>query len=258
MRPETNMTFIDHLFFFGLTVGYPIYSFFSFRQLMRRVAAGEVISRSEIYKSTIIGLWALMTIGLAIWIVTGRSWTDLGFGWSFDTGFLIGLALTIIAIVILVWQFGRLDGSSDETCESLRGQLGKLEIIIPRNDNELGQFYAVSATAGIVEETLWRGYMFWYLGHLMPLWAAAVVTSVAFGVGHIYQGAANVPRVVLLGGAFAGLYLLTGSVWLPMLLHAVLDAVQGRAIYKMFSSAAAAHANRRKKREHPPSDRATP
>jgi membrane protease YdiL (CAAX protease family) len=130
-----------------------------------------------------------------------------------------------------------MDGSSDETRDLLRRQLGKLEIIMPRNDNELGQFYAVSATAGIVEETLWRGYMFWYLGHVMPLWAAAVVTSIAFGVGHIYQGAASVPRVVLLGGVFAGLYLLTGSVWLPMLLHAALDAVQGRAIYRILSSA---------------------
>jgi membrane protease YdiL (CAAX protease family) len=231
------MTIIDHLFFFALAVGYPIYSFFSFRQLMRRVDAGELVSPTEIYKSTIIGLWALMTIGLAIWIVTGRSWTDLGFGWNVDTGFLIGLVLTAAAIVILVWQYGRLDGSSDKTQELLGQQLGKLKIIIPRNNNQLGQFYAVSATAGIVEETLWRGYMFWYLGHVMPLWAAAVVTSVAFGVGHIYQGAANVPRVVLLGGVFAGLYLLTGSVWLPMLLHAVLDAVQGRAMYRILSSA---------------------
>ena len=231
------MTFIDHLFFSALTVGYPIYSFFSFRHLMRRVAAGEVVTPTEIYKSTMIGLWALMAIALAIWMAAGRSWIDLGFRWNVDTGFLIGLALTITAIVILVWQYGRMDGSSDETRDLLRRQLGKLEIIMPRNANELGPFYAVSATAGIVEETLWRGYMFWYLGHVMPLWAAAVVTSIAFGVGHIYQGAASVPRVVLLGGVFAGLYLLTGSVWLPMLLHAALDAVQGRAIYRILSSA---------------------
>ena len=95
----------------------------------------------------------------------------------------------------------------------------------------------VSATAGIVEETIWRGFMFWYLGHVMPLWAAAIVTSVVFGFGHIYQGVANVPKVALVGGVFAGLYLLTGSVWLPIVLHAVFDAVQGKAVYRLLSSA---------------------
>jgi membrane protease YdiL (CAAX protease family) len=88
-----------------------------------------------------------------------------------------------------------------------------------------------------VEETLWRGYMFWYLGHLMPLWAAAIVTSVVFGFGHIYQGIANVPKIILVGGVFAGLYLLTGSLWLPILLHAVFDAVQGRAVCRLLSNA---------------------
>ena len=81
--------------------------------------------------------------------------------------------------------------------------------------------------------------MFWYLGHVMPLWAAAIVTSVMFGFGHIYQGIANVPKITLVGGVFAGLYLLTGSLWLPMLLHAVFDAVQGRAVCRLLSSASA-------------------
>jgi membrane protease YdiL (CAAX protease family) len=137
-------------------------------------------------------------------------------------------------------QFGSLDSASEKTRASLRRQIGDLKIMMPRNNTELGRFYAVSATAGIVEETLWRGYMFWYLGHIMPLWAAAIVTSVAFGFGHIYQGATNVPKIILVGGVFAGLYLLTGSLWLPMLLHAVFDAVQGRAACQLLSSASPA------------------
>jgi membrane protease YdiL (CAAX protease family) len=134
-------------------------------------------------------------------------------------------------------QYGDLDSATEKTRESVRRQIGELEAMMPRNNKELGRFYAVSATAGIVEETLWRGYMFWYLGHTMPLWAAAIVTSVIFGFGHIYQGIANVPKITLVGGVFAGLYLLTGSLWLPMLLHAVFDAVQGRAVSRLLSSA---------------------
>jgi membrane protease YdiL (CAAX protease family) len=181
----------------------------------------------------------LFGVALAIWLATGRSWVALGFGWDIDTGFLLGLALTATAIVVMMRQYGSLDNASEKTRESLRRQIGDLEFMMPRNSAELGRFYAVSATAGIVEETLWRGYMFWYLGHIMPLGAAAIVTSVVFGFGHIYQGVANVPKIILLGGIFAGLYLLTGSLWLPMLLHAVFDAVQGKAVCRLLSSASA-------------------
>jgi membrane protease YdiL (CAAX protease family) len=228
------MTILDHMFFLALAVAYPIASYISFKRLLQRI-----IGPTQIYTSTLISHWTLFGVALAIWLATGRSWVALGFGWDIDTGFLLGLALTATAIVVMMRQYGSLDNASEKTRESLRRQIGDLEFMMPRNSAELGRFYAVSATAGIVEETLWRGYMFWYLGHIMPLGAAAIVTSVVFGFGHIYQGVANVPKIILLGGIFAGLYLLTGSLWLPMLLHAVFDAVQGKAVCRLLSSASA-------------------
>ncbi len=231
------MTVIDHGLFFCLAVAYPTASIISFRRLLRRGAAGEIVRPSEIYRSTAIGHWAVFSLTLVIWLVTGRSWEALGFSWALDAGFVAGLALTVATILVLLRQYGRLAAAGDKTRESLLEQLGDLSILLPRNDRELGQFYAVSATAGIVEETIWRGYMFWYLGQFMPLWAAALVSTVFFGLGHSYQGLDNVPRVTLVGGVFAALYLLTGSLWLPMLLHAVFDAIQGRAAYGVISNA---------------------
>ena len=233
------MLILDHIYFLILAVAYPIAGYISFTRLMRRVAAGQVVSPIAIYRSTLISHWTLFGMALAIWLATGRSWVALGFGWDVDTGFLLGLALTAAAVVVMMRQYGDLDNASEKTRESLRRQIGELEFMMPRNKKELRGFYAVSATAGIVEETLWRGYMFWYLGHVVPLWAAAIVTSVVFGFGHIYQGVSSVPKITLIGGVFAGLYLLTGSLWLPMLLHAVFDAVQGRALCRLLSSSSA-------------------
>jgi membrane protease YdiL (CAAX protease family) len=62
-----------------------------------------------------------------------------------------------------------------------------------------------------------------------------MVSAVLFGLGHSHQGWKHVPMVVLVGGVFGALYLLTGSIWLPIILHAVLDAVQGRAAYGILS-----------------------
>ena len=75
--------------------------------------------------------------------------------------------------------------------------------------------------------------MLWYLGHFMPLWAAVILSSISFGLAHAYQGAANVPRSALIGIVFALVYVLTGSLLIPILLHALADALQGRAVYRL-------------------------
>ena len=106
-------------------------------------------------------------------------------------------------------------------------KLGSLVYILPRDRRDFRSFVGISFTAGIVEEFLYRGFAFWYLFHFMPVWAAIVVSSFAFGLGHSYQGAGGVVRVTLVGVAFGLFYLLTGSIWLTMLAHVILDVMQG-------------------------------
>ena len=52
----------------------------------------------------------------------------------------------------------------------------------------------------------------------------------------MFQGAAGVVRVTLIGLAFGIFYVVTGSIWLPMLAHAVLDIVQGATILAILRS----------------------
>ena len=40
---------------------------------------------------------------------------------------------------------------------------------LPRDDRELRAFVGLSATAGIVEEIIYRGFLIWCLALLMPL-----------------------------------------------------------------------------------------
>jgi membrane protease YdiL (CAAX protease family) len=120
-----------------------------------------------------------------------------------------------------------------ETLGRFRSQLGPLEIILPAKESELQRFTWLSLTAGIVEETLWRGYLFWYLLHYMPLWSAALISTLAFGLAHAYQGIGNVPKIIAVGAVFAILYMLSGSIWLPILLHALVDLIQGRLAYEI-------------------------
>jgi membrane protease YdiL (CAAX protease family) len=227
------MILLDHLLLLILAFAHPIAGYISFRRLLKRIRAGEVIDRVRLYDATIISHWTLFGITMALWAGAGRDWQSLGLGLTIDGNFLAGLLLTLIGIAFLALQLREVSGATTTELDRVREQLGNLEFIIPRNGRELGRFYGLSLTAGIVEELLWRGYMIWYLEHFMPLWAAAVLSTIGFAAAHAYQGIANLPRITIVGAFFAGLYLLTGSIWLPVILHAAVDILQGRTAYEV-------------------------
>lgn len=222
------MTALDHIVVAVFAIVYPALGYAQFRRLLARAAAGEDVDRPLLYVWTAVGHWALLAAAVAAWLAASRPLAELGFGLRLDTPFLIGLGLTLVAVVVLALQRRLVAAAGNDTVARIRDSFGRLEIILPRNDRELGRFYALSVTAGIVEETLWRGYLIWYLALFMPPWAAAAASTLAFGLGHAYQGAAHLPKVTLVGALFTGLYLLSGSLWLPMFLHAFMDVAQGR------------------------------
>jgi membrane protease YdiL (CAAX protease family) len=121
--------------------------------------------------------------------------------------------------------------ATQDEIDSISKRFGKLSIIIPHNGSELARFYALAVTAGIVEEILWRGFLIWYLNQFMPLWAAAVISTIGFALAHAYQGLANLPQITAVSAALAALYLISGSIWFPIVLHAAIDILQGRLGY---------------------------
>jgi uncharacterized protein len=57
----------------------------------------------------------------------------------------------------------------------------------------------------------------------VPFVLAIVIASVLFGVGHIYQKIAGVLGTGAMGLIFGFLYFFTGSLFLPMIVHALFD-----------------------------------
>lgn len=84
---------------------------------------------------------------------------------------------------------------------------------------------AVAVTAGIVEEVYFRGLLVaagvGILG--LPMLAAAGLSLLLFAVGHLYQGPRGVVGTGIIGAILTALYLATGSLLLPMIVHALVD-----------------------------------
>jgi membrane protease YdiL (CAAX protease family) len=98
--------------------------------------------------------------------------------------------------------------------------------LLPRTPGERRLFTLVGFTAGICEEWLYRAFFLAVVAALAggpPEWVLVCVAAVAFGLAHAYQGIGGIVLTGVLGGVLAALYLSTGSLLLPVLLHAVID-----------------------------------
>ncbi|MCG8458314.1 MAG: CPBP family intramembrane metalloprotease, partial [Holophagales bacterium] len=64
--------------------------------------------------------------------------------------------------------------------------------------------------------------------------SGAVVSSLAFGYAHMYQGWRGMVKTSAAGAIFLAVFLLTGSIWPAVWLHALGDLVAGWLAYHAY------------------------
>lgn len=233
---DSRLVFFDYAYIAVFALVYPVYGFFSYRRLLKLIAKGHKFELKKLYQQTMAGHWILLAAGLLLWVSLERSWSQIGFKIEIDAGFWAGLAISLATVAALFYQVRWVRVCSSERREDLREQLKSLLPILPVTRADLASFYRVSLTAGIVEEIIWRGMLIWYLQPFMSLWVAGLVSAVTFGLAHSYQGMAHIPKVTLLGCLFSLVYLVSGTIWIPVVLHALVDVLQGRCVYELVST----------------------
>jgi len=230
------LTPIDHLLALTLTVLFPLRArSVMFGKLAKASDAELPAVRLAAYRSAMLVQWTLTAVLLALWLFARRSWRDLGAVPVLNgglIGILFGLALVVI-VVARGWSRGGID---DPAAEKLRRQTEKLKRMLPRTRQDLNWFYGLSITAGVCEELLYRGFMIGYLQGLgLALIPAAVVSSLIFGFGHLYQGLRGMILTTAVGGFLAAVYLLSGSLLAGILIHALMDMHSGRLLQAAYS-----------------------
>ncbi|HEY1425432.1 MAG TPA: CPBP family intramembrane glutamic endopeptidase [Caulobacteraceae bacterium] len=134
-------------------------------------------------------------------------------------GMTAGAATSIVVISVVAAIVSRRRGAALKT-----RTLGDIAPLMPRNWPETAWTALLSINAGVGEELFFR--------LTLPLLIALVTGSapaafaaaaVVFGLVHIYQGWIGVLATMLLGVVFTGVYLVTGSIFWPIALHAAFD-----------------------------------
>ena len=107
-------------------------------------------------------------------------------------------------------------------------QAKKIDIFLPQTIVEICLWVAVSLSAGICEEIVYRGYLqkqFLALTHSSIL--AVLAQAVIFGLGHAYQGAKQVVVITVLGLLFGLLASWRKSLRPGIISHAWADIFSG-------------------------------
>jgi membrane protease YdiL (CAAX protease family) len=227
------MQLVDHIFIVLLFVLQPVYGAIEARRYEAQEKAGKSLDRIRFYRQTALLEWAFLAVLGTAWYYYERPIPDLGFVAPGGPGFWIGVVLLglLIGYLVYTWRVARKAG--DEERAAFRQSVGTLKKYLPQTRPELRSFYQVSVTAGIVEEIVYRGFVVWYLTQFIPLWPAVILSSVGFGLAHSYQGAGGILRVSLVGLGFGILYVVSGSIWLPIIAHVLADVIQGAMIFDL-------------------------
>jgi uncharacterized protein len=226
-------------------IGWEVIQFGShYRQLRQALANGDTQARIRVYKRALMFEWTTALLALVAlrfdWSKLNPTFLDLGgTPWlqsilnrsAFNTGalmgVLIGLACGTVGLMIARFKANRKGAASVAAVPSpwWRKLVPDFFSLVPSTMQERILWAAVAISAGICEEIVFRGWLLVTLHTSLGLNGTAllVVGAVAFGLAHSYQGITGMVVTGLAGAFFCGLYVATGSLLVPILLHAAVD-----------------------------------
>ncbi len=178
--------------------------------------------RPHMYLRTMLFEWLLLAIVIAgvrlhrapLQSIFGQRWRSL-FDLLRDSG--LGVALMVVSS-ILVSIVSTLEHDTSST-ESVR-------FLIPQSPLEMILWIALSITAGVCEEAVYRGYFqrqFAALTRSVP--AGIIASGAAFGAVHLYQGWRRALAIALMGVLYGLVAQWRKSVRPGMFAHAIQDSI---------------------------------
>jgi len=223
---------IDVVFAFVLVVLTSLFEHYWFWPRFRAaVAAGDPMGRIRGYRHGIVGEWLFTIAAIAIWEQHRRPFSALRLSLPATWQLWLGAALVVVMLALGYMQLASVRRLSPERRIAIRPRLAAVAYLLPHRRDEHRWFLAVSMTAGICEEFLYRGYLTWLLSPWLGPPLAMLVVVIAFGLGHSYQGRRGAIRATLAGAVMAAIVLATNWLVPAMIIHALIDASSGTAGY---------------------------
>ena len=181
-------------------------------------------ARISTYLANTVVLFALGGITVLLWWFADRPLPALGLRLGSYGAWTIGLAASFVVVMVLETRYRLSEGRIRQTVADWVRDTP----FMPRTRREYAWSIPLSLAAGINEEIFFRGFLISYclgLTGASPLGVAAAVAipAIGFGLVHRYQPWRSVALIVWLSLVFGAIFVLSGSLLVPILLHIGLD-----------------------------------
>lgn len=210
------MTFLDWLLPV-LVVAWTVWGVYDYRLLKQSLRDGDRSALIREYRITVAGevaggALALAAVGASILNAEGLGRVVNDSARSLVLGGLAGLAVGLIAQPLAA------------RAHKQPVLVGDIAALIPRTAGEKAWYAAVSVSAGVGEELVFRGFFMRLLADFgLQGLALVAVSAVIFGFAHVYQGVGGVLVTTLMGALLGVVFLATGSLLVAMAVHALMD-----------------------------------
>lgn len=201
--------------------------------LHRRFEAGlgsDPDARIWLYQRLLVLEWGLVAlVGGVVLLAPSVGWANLGLRLPVRAPDAVAVVLVVLVIAFLVGSTRAVRRSvrRTESAAALTAAAPRaVTALVPRSPVERRWFGLVAVTAGVCEELLYRGFLLAVVVAITPGisdLALVVLGGVSFGLAHVYQGVVGVVTTSVLGAILTLLYVGTGTVLVPMLVHATID-----------------------------------
>jgi CAAX protease family protein len=182
----------------------------------------------------------LSAVLVLVWARLSQTpWQALGFAapgsWTrvFAIGIPLGIVFKLAMKAIVMPLFGA--PAVNPHYHFIAGNAAAMVVMLP----------TVVVVGGFGEEAVFRGFLFERLGKLlgtkpMALTATVLLTSGLFALLHYReQGLPGLEQAAVTGVAFGTIFVASGQLWLPMVVHAAFDVAAVALIYWNWESAVA-------------------
>ena len=184
------------------------------KQLSEGVLSGAGALLALALKGRFSTLFALPTEFRAAHVALNQPVIAIAF-WSIVAAFIVLMAAPLFVI-------GALTDSEKDVGRARKLLAG--QPLLARNGPERFWGWLLSIDAGVSEELLFRLVLPLSVYALSGSLALALAAPlVAFGIAHLYQGVGGVIATGLVGALMLGVYLASGSLWVAMAVHALID-----------------------------------
>ena len=195
----------------------------TFPRILRELERGVPGLRGRLYVNVSIQQTALGLALLGYWWVEARPFASLGLG--FDTGGPFALTALFTLSFAAAWVVGHaLLAGHEGGRDWMRRYAERTLLFLPHTLGERNRFFLLSISAGVWEEIYFRGFLLAYLTYFFGVLSAVIASSLVFALAHLYQGWVNAGIVFAMGVIFSVIFVWSGSLWLAMFLHVVIDA----------------------------------